>query len=173
MKVNSEKKQYQKSAIKIRKGSESDLLFLEKMLFEAFFWNLNVNRPDYREFFHQPEIKKLLSGWGRPGDLAIIAEIDREPVGAAWYRFWAKEDHSYGFVDKNTPELGIAINKNFRSQGIGRALLCELIEIARKEGIKTISLSVDPANYANKLYGSEGFIKVGESGTSWTLLLYL
>ena len=159
--------------MKIRKARKTDLPFLKEMLFEAFFWNPDLDRPDYDEFFQQPEFNKLLSGWGRSGDMAVIAEIENEPVGAAWYRFWTEKNHSYGFVDSETPELGMAVKNKFRSQGIGRALLRELIEIARNEGIKTVSLSVDPDNYACKLYGSEGFIKIGESGTSWTLLLYL
>jgi len=159
--------------MKTRKGTIKDLSFLKEMLFEAFFWDPDMNRPDFDDFFQHPEFKKFLSGWGRSGDMAVIGEIDDKPVGAAWYRFWTEENHSYGFVDSETPELGIAVKNNFRSQGIGRALLCELIEIARPEGIKTMSLSVDPANYAKKLYGTEGFVKVGEFGTSWTLLLYL
>jgi ribosomal protein S18 acetylase RimI-like enzyme len=159
--------------MKIRRGTKEDLSFLKEMLFEAFFWNPDVQRPDYDEFSQQREFSKLLYGWGRLGDQAIIAEIDNKPVGAAWYRFWTEENHSYGFVDENTPELGVAVQSNFRSLGIGRVLLCELIENARNESIKTLSLSVDPDNYAKKLYGSEGFVKVSESGTSWTLLLYL
>jgi [ribosomal protein S18]-alanine N-acetyltransferase len=159
--------------MKIRTGTKQDLSFLKEMLFEAFFWNPDVERPDYDEYSLYGEFKKLLYGWGRLGDNAIIAEIDNKPVGAAWYRFWSEENHSYGFIDSNTPELGIAVNSDSRSQGIGRALLRELIDIARNNRIKTISLSVDPNNYACKFYGSEGFVKVGESGTSWTLLLYL
>jgi hypothetical protein len=34
-------------------------------------------------------------------------------------------------------------------------------------------VSVSPSNYARPFYESEGFHKVGESGTSWTLLLQL
>ena len=70
-------------------------------------------------------------------------------------------------------KTGIAVKSNFRSQGIGKALLCELIDIAQKNSIKTMSLSVDPNNYACRFYKSAGFIKVGESGTSWTFLLNL
>ena len=159
--------------MKIRAGTKQDLSFLKEMLFEAFFWNPEMDRPDFDDFSNHPEFKKLLTGWGGSGDSAVIAEVDDTAVGVAWYRFWTEDNHSYGFVDENTPELGIAVHSNFRSQGIGRVLLRKIIEMARNEGIKTISLSVDPNNYACKFYGSEGFIKVGESGTSWTLLLYL
>jgi len=159
--------------MKIRNATKTDMPFLKEMLFEAFFWNPEMDRPDFDDFMKHPEFKKLLSSWGRSGDIAIIAEVDNLPVGAAWFRYWTEENHSYGFVDENTPELGIAVKNNFRSQGIGRALLCDLIEVARDKGNKTLSLSVDPNNYACTLYGKEGFVKIGESGTSWTLLLYL
>lgn len=159
--------------MKIRQGTKKDLPFLKEMLYEAFFWNPEVVRPEYEEFLNNPEFKKLLNEWGRPWDRAVVAEIDNKPIGAAWYRLWTEEEHSYGFVDSETPELGIAVKADFRSKGIGRELLIALIEIARKDGAKAISLSVDPENYACHLYGTEGFVKIGESGTSWTLVLYL
>jgi hypothetical protein len=48
-----------------------------------------------------------------------------------------------------------------------------LVQIARDDGYPALSLSVSPLNHARLLYASEGFRKVGESGTSWTLLLRL
>ena len=158
---------------KIRNGTLKDLPFLEQMLFEAFFWNPNQARPEFKAFFKQPEIRKLLAEWGRPGDRAVIAEEGERPVGAAWYRFGTEEDHSWGYVDPETPELGMGVCADFRSKGIGRALLGVIIETARNEGLRAISLSVDPANFARQLYESKGFVKVGESGTSWTMIRYL
>jgi ribosomal protein S18 acetylase RimI-like enzyme len=76
-------------------------------------------------------------------------------------------------VNATTPEIGIGVHPNHRSKGIGRLLLRALIEIARKDGVSALSLSVAPENFALKLYKNEGFSKVGESGTSWTLLLQL
>ena len=49
--------------------------------------------------------------------------------------------------------------------------ISHLIAAAREEEIRALSLSVDPANFAHQLYESEGFVKVGESGTSWTMKL--
>ena len=103
----------------------------------------------------------------------MVAEQDSAPVGAAWYRFGTDDDHSYGFVDSATPELGIGVLASHRSKGVGRALLRALIKVARHEKTGAISLSVTPENFARQLYISEGFVKVGESGTSWTLLLKL
>ncbi len=159
--------------MKLRASKPTDLPFLEQMLFEAFFWHPEQPRPEMTEFFKKPEFAKLLADWGRPGDRAVIAEVGSAPGGAAWFRFGTEADHSYGFVDSSTPELGIGVTAKYRSRGIGRALLRELINVARRAKIEALSLSVTPENFARQLYESEGFVKVGESGTSWTLLLKL
>jgi ribosomal protein S18 acetylase RimI-like enzyme len=147
--------------------------FLEEMLFEAFFWNPAWSRPPLGEFREQPEFTKLLADWGRPGDRGVLAEEQGTRIGAAWFRLWTPEFHSYGFVDAETPELGIAVVSVRRSKGVGRSLLRALIEIARGDGHRALSLSVSPSNYARAFYEAEGFHKVGESGTSWTLMLRL
>ena len=103
----------------------------------------------------------------------VVAEEQQSRIGAAWFRLWTPELHSYGFVNAETPELGIAVALGHRSRGVGRTLLRALIEIAQSDGLPALSLSVSPFNYARALYESEGFCKVGESGTSWTLVLRL
>ncbi len=159
--------------IEIRPAAPADLPFLERMLYEAFFWNPTQYRPAYEAFKQDPQFGKLLADWGRTGDKGFIAERAGAPVGAAWFRYWTPENHSYGFVDAATPEIGIGVHPRHRSQGVGRRLLQALITAARGEGVPAISLSVAPENFALHLYRSEGFSKVGESGTSWTLLLQL
>ena len=159
--------------MRIRSGNSRDIEFIKQMLIEACFWNPRIPRPDMKEFFKNREIGKLVSGWGRTGDRAVIAEIDRRPSGAAWFRLWTESDHSYGYVSSDIPELGLGIVPQYRSQGIGRKLLRKLIDLARGDGFTGLSLSLDPANFARKLYESEGFVKAGESGTSWTYKLEL
>ncbi|MFQ5605887.1 MAG: GNAT family N-acetyltransferase [bacterium] len=159
--------------IHFREATQADLSFLEKMLFEAFFWHPEQTRPPFLQFLRQPEIQKGLADWGRAGDRAIIALVNEALVGAAWYRLWTDDEHSYGYVDSNTPEVGMAVVAGQRSQGVGRALLRRLVEVARVQRMPALSLSVEPANFALRLYESEGFVKIGESGTSWTMILYL
>jgi ribosomal protein S18 acetylase RimI-like enzyme len=157
----------------IRPAEARDLAFLEAMLFEAFFWDAAVQRPRFEAFREDPEFAKLLAGWGRRGDRGFVALENGAPVGAAWYRLWTAALHSYGFVDARTPELGIAVAAPARGRGIGRTLLRALVDRARSDGFPALSLSVSPANPARALYESEGFRRVGESGTSWTLALAL
>jgi GNAT superfamily N-acetyltransferase len=149
------------------------LNFLKERLFEAFFWDTSTKRPLFASFRDTPEFSKLLVGWERRGDRAIIAEASGTRIGAAWFRLWTPELHSYGFVDAATPEVAMAVRQYYRSKGLGRRLLNALVETARADGVPALSLSVSPLNFARQLYESAGFRKVGESGTSWTLSLPL
>ena len=159
--------------VQLRLGSTTDLDFLKEMLFEAFFWDTSAKRPLFASFRDTPEFSNLLVGWGRRGDRAIIAEESGIRIGAAWFRLWTPELHSYGFVDAATPEVAMAVRQDYRSKGLGRRLLDALVETARTDGFPALSLSVSPLNFARQLYESAGFRRVGESGTSWTLSLPL
>lgn len=156
----------------LRPATTADLPFLQAMLFEAFFWRAGP-RPTLAEFSTHPEFKKLLRGWGREGDRAVMAELGGKQAGAAWYRLWTDGEHTYGYVDSATPELGIGVEPSQRGRGVGRALLRGLIEQARLDGYAALSLSVEPDNYSRQLYESEGFTKVGENGGAWTMVLKL
>ena len=154
----------------IQVATQDDLPFLLEMLYLAICWNPEEHFPPKEELLARPELEKLLQGWGRTGDYALIAlSKDGERVGAAWFRFWNQTDQSYGFVNEATPELGLAVIRGRRRCGIGNRLLCELLHEAEKSGIVHVSLSVDPMNGARMLYERMGFKKVGESGTSWTM----
>ena len=157
----------------LRQGKVEDVDFLKEMLFEAFFWDPTIKRPSIDSFRNDPEFIKLLAGWQRCGDRAVISEEKGVRTGAAWFRLWTPDLHSYGFVDATTPEIAMAVRADYRRQGLGRRLLDALIQTAREDGFPALSLSVSPMNSARQLYESAGFQKVGESGTSWTLLLSL
>ena len=157
---------------KIRSGTAEDITFLKEMLYEAVFWSTAAKRIAMEDLFRVPEIAKMLDNWtNRAGDFSLIAtNVEGTPIGAAWYRFWTEENHSYGFVDASIPELGISVVRKYRGRGLGRELMSRLMDHAKSSGIKKLSLSVDPANYALQLYQKLGFKKVSESGTSWTMV---
>ena len=159
--------------MQVRPGNLADLDFLKEMLFEAFFWNESSKRPVFASFRDTSEFSQLLAGWVRRGDRSMIAEESGTRIGAAWFRLWTPESHSYGFVDASTPEVAMAVRQEYRSRGVGRRLLDALVETARADGVPALSLSVSPLNFARQLYESAGFQKVGEFGTSLTLLLSL
>jgi ribosomal protein S18 acetylase RimI-like enzyme len=154
----------------IREATPLDLPFLEEMLYAAFYWRGEPERPTLVEMRARPEFSSLLAGWGRVGDVALVADSAGATAGAAWFRLWTSAAHSYGFVDDETPEVGLAVAGAFRQRGIGRQLLRSLIQHAEQHSYPALSLSVAPENPARRLYESEGFRKVGEVGTSWTML---
>jgi RimJ/RimL family protein N-acetyltransferase len=156
-----------------RIGTINDLPFLKEMLCEAILWNQPENKPSLEELLSRPDLAKILADWGdRKGDLSIVAiDEDHHPVGAVWYRFWARNDHSFGFVDEDVPELGIAIGKECRGKGLGTLLMKKIIDHTRRIGINKMSLSVSPLNVALKLYQKLGFYKVGDYDDAWTIVI--
>jgi ribosomal protein S18 acetylase RimI-like enzyme len=91
-------------------------------------------------------------------------------VGAAWYRTYTEENHGYGFVAQDVPELSIAVVASHRHEGIGRRLLVDLIEASVAHGYRAVSLSVAENNPARGLYESTGFVPVEKHGRSWTMI---
>ena len=138
----------------IRPAGTQDLPFLRDMLGHAYYarWGTEADVP----------LERYVSGWGRPGDTALVAIDEFQPVGAAWYRLFEADEPGYGFVDAETPELTIAIVPSRRGRGLGEQLLAALLDQARGEGYPRISLSVEPDNPAIRLYEQHGFERVGE-----------
>jgi ribosomal protein S18 acetylase RimI-like enzyme len=142
----------------IRRVRADDAPFLREMLFEAAYWRPSKPRPPLEEGLARPDLAKVLAGWGRPGDLALVATAGSgERIGAAWMRRWTVQDHIHGFVDEQTPELGIGVRKDFRRHGVGTALLLALLGRAREDGVLRMSLSVEIENVARLLYERFGF----------------
>jgi ribosomal protein S18 acetylase RimI-like enzyme len=119
-----------------------------------------------------PHTARYLSGWGRPGDVGVIAEED-QPVGAAWFRLFSADEPRYGFVASDVPELSIGVATESRGRGTGTRLLAALVEVARADGHQAISLSVERDNPARRLYERAGFVRVADDGGAWTMLLEL
>ena len=62
-----------------------------------------------------------IDGWGRYGDDGVLAidSATADDLGAAWIRLWPGPETGYGFVDRSTPELAIAVRPDRRGRGIG------------------------------------------------------
>lgn len=155
----------------IRRVQSSDLPFVKAMLFEAAYWRPEAPRPALEEGLARPDLAKLLADWGRAGDCGVIAHEDSAPLGAAWYRRWPEDDHSYGFVAPEIPELAIGVVPAYRRRGVGRLLMKALIDEARQFGVPALSLSVERDNPASQLYRDLGFQEHAVVGNAWTLLL--
>jgi GNAT superfamily N-acetyltransferase len=159
--------------VTIRPAGVDDVGFLHRMLYEAAAWNPDWPREQVIDTLADPILERYHLGWGRPGDAGVIAELEGEPIGAAWYRLFTAADPGFGFVDERSPELGIAVGPLHRRTGVGTALLEALIERARTEGYPALSLSVAPSNRSRMMYERAGFEKVGENHGAWTMRLDL
>lgn len=158
-----------------RAATGADEPFLWDMLYQALYIPAGEPRPP-RNIVQDPTLAHYVAGWGRQaGDLGVVAceAASGEPVGAAWLRLLPADDPGWGFVDAETPELSMALLADHRGQGVGKQLLMMILAEAANH-YAAISLSVDPHNLAAlHLYEQFGFVKVGESGTSWTMRLSL
>ena len=159
----------------IREGGKKDLPFLKEMLYFAAFWQIadGIDNAKIPNLPDDPQISIIFHEWGKSGDIAFIAENeDGQQIGAAWYRFYTLDAHSYGFIDSDIPEIGIAVKPDFRGSGVGTAILKRLIEKAAKRNIRALSLSVERNNYAAELYKKFEFVNIGNSADShWTMML--
>jgi ribosomal protein S18 acetylase RimI-like enzyme len=154
----------------IRPARVGDEAFLWRMLYEAAYWRPEDRIPPETESIEDERQLRYVSGWGRAGDVAVIAE-DRgnQPFGAAWFRLFSTDQPGYGFINESTPEVSIAVLGSHRGRGIGTELLSKLLEKAADAGFQALSLSVSRDNPALHLYEKLGFAKVKPVEGSWTM----
>lgn len=125
--------------------------------------------PFERSILKQPNIARYVEEWGRESDAGFVAlEENGQPVGAIWLRLLTGNEKGFGYVDDDTPELGMAVLPEYRNQGIGTNLLSHLINYA-EGSYDSISLSVAEGNPALSLYRRLGFEVVGKDGSSITM----
>jgi ribosomal protein S18 acetylase RimI-like enzyme len=108
-----------------------------------------------------PYLAEFVAGWGRPGDLGVIAIdiADGHTLGAAWLRRLSGPEKRYAAVADGVPELAIAVAPAAIGQGIGGALLSALLDLARGQ-YSAVALSVRASNPARRLYERHGFAVV-------------
>ena len=142
----------------VRELRPDEIGFLHEMLYAALAWRPGVALPPIEFILAHPQVSVFHEEWGRPGDVALIAEEGRRPIGLVWYRLFTDESHGEGFVDERTPELAIAVAEGHRGRGVGRRLMDAAHERARTAGIARMSLSVDEGNPAKRLYAALGYV---------------
>lgn len=124
--------------LEVREMTLSDLQEIENTLEAEFddFWNASIL---------ESELKNTLSKY-------IVAKIETEIVGFA------------GVIDTvdQFEITNIVVKKKFRNNGIGNALLIELIKLAKTNNKDKIILEVNNTNKpAIKLYEKNGFKNIG------------
>jgi GNAT superfamily N-acetyltransferase len=162
--------------LEIRLAQPDDEPFTWDMGWEATAVDDGMRALGREAAFAIPHVRHYLDGWGRTGDAAVVAVMNGQRLGAAWYRLFPAEDPGPGFVATDVPELSIGVAAEARGTGIGSALLDALLTLARQKGYRAVSLSVDRQNPARRLYERKGFRDAGISNptdTSVTMILQL
>ncbi|RHP31231.1 GNAT family N-acetyltransferase [Lachnotalea sp. AF33-28] len=154
---------------KIRKISEEEYGLLEIFLYEAIFVPEGMSAPP-KSIIDQPELKVYITDFGKKqDDIGLVAEVDKEAVGAVWVRIM----NDYGHIDNETPSFAISVHEDYRGLGIGTALMKEMLRILNEKGYKQASLAVQKANYAVQMYKKMGFEVVDEDEEEYIMLCRL
>lgn len=154
---------------KIRKIYRQEYPLLNDFLYEAIFIPDGVEPPP-KTIINAPELQVYVSHFGESrNDLGLIAEADGKIAGAVWVRIM----NDYGHIDTETPSLAISLYKEYRGFGIGTAMMKEMLALLKSHGYKHVSLSVQKANYAARMYRKIGFEIVKENEEEYIMVYSL
>ncbi len=156
----------------IRDLQPEELPLLIEFLYEAVY--RREDQPPYpREIIDKPAVRVYIEGWGRPDDICLAAHADGGMAGAVWTRLMTGNAKGFGYVDDETPELAIALHKQYRGQGLGTALMTAMIDRLTNAGYSRVSLSVSKENPACRLYTRLGFAVANEDEKDYLMVLEL
>ncbi len=141
----------------IREIRENEYPVLSDFLYEAIFVPEGMEKAP-RSIIQRPELQVYIADFGKVDDSCLVAEIKEQIVGAVWARIM----NDYGHLDEETPSLAVSLYEGYRHLGIGTELLRAMLHLLKDKGYKQVSLSVQKANYAVKMYRKAGFEAVDE-----------
>lgn len=142
---------------------------LQDFLYEAIFQPDDTDSAP-RSIIKKPELQIYIENFGsRKDDFCLCAEVDKKIVGAVWVR----NMKGYGSVDEITPELAISLYKKFQGFGIGTEMMKKMLAHLKQAGYPKVSLAVQKANYALKMYLKTGFQIIDESEEEYIMVHYL
>lgn len=155
--------------VTIREIQKQDYPLLDHFLYEAIFVPEGIEPPPQNIIF-SPELQVYIEHFGKSkDDWGLVAEVDGKIVGAVWVRIM----NDYGHVDDETPSLAISLYKEYRGLGIGTAMMKEMLALLKSHGYSYVSLSVQKANYAAKMYVKVGFEIVRENEEEYIMIYTL
>lgn len=155
--------------ITIREIQKQEYPLLDNFLYEAIFVPEGIEPPP-KTIITSPELQVYVERFGElKDDWGLVAEVDGKIVGAVWVRIM----NDYGHIDDETPSLAISLYKEYRGFGIGTAMMKEILALLKAHGYKQVSLSVQKANYATKLYLKAGFEIVRENEEEYIMICHL
>ena len=153
----------------MREMQKQEYPLLDNFLYEAIFIPEGIDPPP-KTIITSPELQIYVERFGElKDDRGLVAEADGKIVGAVWVRIM----NDYGHIDDETPSLAISLCKEYRGLGIGTAMMKKMLALLKSHGYKQVSLSVQKANYAAKLYLKVGFEIVRENEEEYIMVNYL
>lgn len=153
----------------IREIQKQEYPLLDNFLYEAIFIPVGIEPPP-KTIITSPELQVYVERFGESkDDRGLVAEINGKIVGAVWVRIM----NDYGHIDNKTPSLAISLYKEYRGLGIGTDMMKEILALLKSYGYEQVSLSVQKANYAAKLYLKVGFEIVRENEEEYIMVNYL
>ena len=153
----------------IREIQKQEYPLLDNFLYEAIFVPEGIESPP-KTIITSPELQVYVKSFGESkDDWGFVAEVDGKIVGAVWVRIM----NDYGHIDDETPSLAISLYKEYRGFGIGKAMMKEILTLLKSHGYSRVSLSVQKANYAAKMYLKIGFEIVRENEEEYIMVYYL
>lgn len=152
--------------VTIRKIHKQEYPLLDDFLYEAIFVPEDIEPPP-KTIITSPELQVYVERFGESkDDWGLVAEVDGKIVGAVWVRIM----NDYGHIDDETPSLAISLYKEYRGFGIGTAMMKEILALLKAHGYSQVSLSVQKANYAAKMYLKIGFEIVRENDEEYIMV---
>ena len=153
----------------IREIQKQEYPLLDNFLYEAIFVPEGIEPPP-KTIITSPELQVYVAHFGESkDDWGFGAEVDDKIVGAVWVRIM----DDYGHIDDKTPSLAISLYQEYRGFGIGTAMMKEILTLLKSHGYNQVSLSVQKANYATKMYLKIGFEIVRENEEEYIMVYYL
>ncbi|HOO43014.1 MAG TPA: GNAT family N-acetyltransferase [Bacteroidales bacterium] len=153
----------------VREIEKHEIPLLEEFLYQAVFIPEGKERPG-REILKLPKIAVYIKDFGKQSDFCLVLQHENKIIGAIWSRLFPENEKGFGFVDSDTPEIAMSVLQSYRKQGVGTLLLKAMLDRLARNGYRQVSLSVDVLNYACKMYQKSGFITIGTSGESVTMI---
>lgn len=150
----------------IRPLHPEETYLLRDFLYEAIYIPEGMDAPS-KEVVDLPELRVYIEDFGKKkDDFCLMAECEGKVVGAVWVRIM----NDYGHVDDETPSLSISLYKEYRNKGIGCNLMHVMIERLKEKGYGRVSLSVQKANYAFRMYLKLGFVVIKETDEEFVMV---
>ena len=96
----------------IRPLTQSD----EQLLWEMCYQTLNIPKASKalkEDTVNQPRFARYVRQWGHDDDRGFVSIEggNKKPIGAAWFRLLTGDNKGFGYINDDTPELSIIVDR--------------------------------------------------------------